>query len=320
MSRPAAHEAPAGARVTTDVGPWAMVPVWVLRAGLTGAEIAVYVSLRSYADREGSAWPSVQSIADRAGASRRTAERAIARMRDLGLLETSQWHRPDGSIGGCSYRLRDVPPAALAAPEVPTSPSGGPDDPVGGVPTRMTEQEHTNRTHQELVRRDERGAAGAPPKTTHRRTAAKTGPDPAPPGAQALIAEWIDHRKATGARTAPPSRVVGHVAREIAALLREGHPYDLVRAALQAWDARRPALSPSLLATILDDVARGPAPATAPRPGSYDARLDAERRQADAIWAQPAPAPVEFPDDPAYADPIPPATPVPHPHTDLPLF
>jgi DNA-binding transcriptional regulator YhcF (GntR family) len=62
-----------------------MIPVW-----LSGAEFAVYVALRSFADRYGEARPHVRTIATRAGVSERTASRAIAVMRDKGLLRTDK--------------------------------------------------------------------------------------------------------------------------------------------------------------------------------------------------------------------------------------
>ena len=91
------------------------MPVWVLGRGLTGSELAVYVALRSFADGSGSAPVQVRTIADRARVSERTTERAIARLRDLDMLTTSQAYRGDGSIWGCTYTLRDVPPAAVTA-------------------------------------------------------------------------------------------------------------------------------------------------------------------------------------------------------------
>jgi hypothetical protein len=128
--------------VTTDSGQWAKVPVWVLTVGLSGAELAVYVSLRSYADRHGDTELTVRAIARRAGVVERTAERAIARMRDLGLLATTKTTRPDGSYAGCHYHLRDVPTpaeAATAASENDAAMSPPPDEDVATPPTRMSE-------------------------------------------------------------------------------------------------------------------------------------------------------------------------------------
>jgi hypothetical protein len=130
--------------VTTEVGPWAMIPVWVLGIGLTGAELAVYVALRSYADRGGSAHPRVKSVAERAGVTTRTAERAISRMREMDIVMTAQWHRDDGSIGGCHYRLRDIPPTVVSAP-TDTAVGTPPDTAVGTLPTQPSEPSRRSR-------------------------------------------------------------------------------------------------------------------------------------------------------------------------------
>ena len=147
-----------------------MVPVWVLDAGLTGAELAVHISLRSFADRRGEAHPLVRTIAQRAGVSVRTAERAIARMREIGMLTSEQIIRPDGSVGGCRYRLVDIPPIGtdrdpspppdrdVANPRQDSDPVGTPrrarrtppDEPVGTPPTGLSEQEHTKEHTKEL--------------------------------------------------------------------------------------------------------------------------------------------------------------------------
>jgi hypothetical protein len=115
-------------RVTSQCGPWAMVPVWVLSVGLSGAELAVYVALRSYADRHGEARPHVRTIATRAGVSERTAARAIATMRDKRLLRTTKVYGHNGATLGCDYHLRDVPPDEADTPppdEADTPPRRG---------------------------------------------------------------------------------------------------------------------------------------------------------------------------------------------------
>ncbi len=145
--------------VTTQTGPWAMVPVWILNEGLTGAELAVYVALRSFADRVGDAHPHVKTIAQRGGVAERTAERAIAVLRRKGLIETTRRYAEDGSVKGCDYHIKDMAPAIdasdVATPGATVSPhpdeavATPPDEAVGRVPTRLSElKEHTKRTHQ----------------------------------------------------------------------------------------------------------------------------------------------------------------------------
>lgn len=134
--------------VTTEIGPFAFVPVWVLHVGLTGNELAVYVSLRSFADRAtGKAYPYVKTIADRAGVSKKTAERAISVLRDKGLVTTTRRHRDDGSLAGCDYLLRDTPTVTVTVGTHGDDGRGTPEA-VRGVPPRMTSQEQTTRTDQ----------------------------------------------------------------------------------------------------------------------------------------------------------------------------
>lgn len=104
-----AHDA-VGGRVRSEIGPWAMVPAWVLTVGLTGAQLATYVALRSFADRGGDGWCTSAVIAQRAGVSAGTVRNATGRLRELGLLTTSVRTRPDGSTAGIDFHMRDTPP------------------------------------------------------------------------------------------------------------------------------------------------------------------------------------------------------------------
>lgn len=119
----------------SQAGRWAMVPMWVLPL-LTGTELQVYVALRSFADRRGEAHPFVRTISQVAGVSVRTVEKAISRMRVLGVLSSERLTRKDGTNGGCRYFLRDIPP---------TQERGGyPSSGTGTKPSSGTGQ----RTHQ----------------------------------------------------------------------------------------------------------------------------------------------------------------------------
>jgi hypothetical protein len=186
--------------VTTQVGPWAMVPAWVLGMGLTGAEWAVYVALRSFADRSGGARPKVRTIAERAAVSERTVERAIARFRTLGMLRSQRIYSRDGrEIIGCHYMLRDTPPAPAQSPPpdglvggTPTAPSVTPDGPVGagthqgthqGTPSAATQPRADDDDVTTLV--GDGSLPGMPP--------APPGPPPTPVRrAQALTAGYVE--------------------------------------------------------------------------------------------------------------------------------
>jgi len=140
-----------------------MVPVWVLRY-IKGAEIGVYVSLRSFADRNGAGFPTTKKIAERAGVAISTTRNTIQKMRDLGILSTRERRRSDGSLSGLHYFLIDiepkngggVPPGSDLSPpaETPSFPSSDQVTPPseGGHSTKgpkNTPREHTSSEHKE---------------------------------------------------------------------------------------------------------------------------------------------------------------------------
>lgn len=157
-------------RVFSQIGPWAMVPIWVLDPAkylpgadpaklkpgdekpLSGAELRVFISMRSFADaRSGHLNPFVRTLAERAGLAMNTTEKAIAKFKRLGWLVTKRRYRPDGSIYRCDYFLRDTCPAPGEG--VPSKwREGYPRD--GGNPSLEMEgaknrpDEHTTRTNQ----------------------------------------------------------------------------------------------------------------------------------------------------------------------------
>jgi hypothetical protein len=123
--------------VKSEVGPWGMVPAWILTVGLTPGEVVVYVSLSTFADRDGESHPRVSTIAERAGVTKRLAEKAIMKLRTMGIITTEQVRHPDGSLSHCIYTIRQTPPEGLIR-SVPTEPTfGTPTEPTFG----------THRTH-----------------------------------------------------------------------------------------------------------------------------------------------------------------------------
>src|SRR5712691_2861014 len=223
-----------GFEVRTQIGPFALVPVWVLSMGLTGSELAVYIALRSYANGQGEAHPYVKTLARRAGVVGRTAERALARFRELGLM-TSQQRWKDREIIGNTYWLRDVPndlpppggdagtpPGGDDGDLPPTGSSGGDDRPAGV-------KELTSRTNQ---------------RTTSAPSERRVPTADATAAAQTVVGEWIDW---LGER--PPDRVVGQVAKLVGEMLREGISEQAVRQGPADMSGRglNPATLPSLV-------------------------------------------------------------------------
>lgn len=65
--------------------------------------------------------------------------------------------------------------------------------------------------------------------------------------AQTLVGEWVEH-----CNSRPPQRVLGHVAREVKALLSEGIDPDAIRGGLATWHRKK--LHPSTLASVVHEV------------------------------------------------------------------
>ena len=87
---------------------------------------------------------------------------------------------------------------------------------------------------------------------------------PESPGAQTLIAEWLDHQD-----DRPPQRVIGQVAKEVKSMIGEAIPYADVRSGLIAWD--RKGLHPSALASVVHEERR--VKPTAARTSTTDDRV-----------------------------------------------
>lgn len=146
------------ARVTTQVGGFAFVPTWVLLLDMTDAHFRVYVALRSFADAQGDCFPFQSTIAGRAKCSTKTVEKAVAHFRKLGIVETRERYRPDGSLAGLIYHLIDILPQHLAAQMTQGDDVSGakqseltPPSPQRGapLPTEGARENNTKRTHQE---------------------------------------------------------------------------------------------------------------------------------------------------------------------------
>lgn len=132
--------------VNSEVGPWGLVPVWVLTYKLSGAELATYIALRSFSGaRLGAAdeqdiFPRVGVVAERACVSQRTAERAITKLRELGLLISTRRHDGNGYVKGCHYFLVDLDPRPLMKSLTDETVGALTDELDGASPTSSSEQ------------------------------------------------------------------------------------------------------------------------------------------------------------------------------------
>lgn len=91
--------------VETDTGPFVIVPVWLLHAGVTDKALRLYAVLGSYADRELKAWPSRQKLADRMGCSAGSLDRALRELESVGAVQRIRRTDDDGANRTNIYRL-----------------------------------------------------------------------------------------------------------------------------------------------------------------------------------------------------------------------
>ena len=77
--------------------------LWAARqaGSITHAQLVVGLVLSRYAGRKGCCWPSMDTIAAGSGSCTRTVQRAVNRLRDVGLLvwqsEWTTWNRRDSN-------------------------------------------------------------------------------------------------------------------------------------------------------------------------------------------------------------------------------
>jgi hypothetical protein len=74
-------------RVTSDVGPWSIVPEWVLDAEVSDRAVRLYAVLGRYANSNGESFPSRQTLAKRLRCSESSAIRASRELEAVGALK-----------------------------------------------------------------------------------------------------------------------------------------------------------------------------------------------------------------------------------------
>lgn len=239
---------------------------WAFEQDLPHAEKSVLVALAHRADKNGYCYPGIEMIATMTGASRRTVIRAIQGLDEKNLITRERRHRSNGSRTSTSYTLN------LSA-TMTHSPGAN-----------VTPSEHEPKCHHDTPL----SATVTPPpdKSVLISQIVPAEPEEKPntmiqkneptPTAQTLIAEYID-----GMTHKPPSRVIGHLSREIKNLLDEGYEYEHVRQATIAWSQKN--LSPGTLPSFLNQVINQPQSTTediTARAQRLQALYDQQRMQA----------------------------------------
>lgn len=136
-----------------------IVPDWVLLAkdkdgkGLSGADLRVYISMRTFANKGREAYPKVKTIAERADVTVRTAEKSISRLRTMGLIVSRRWYRDEAKkeIGGCHYKMLDFDPTGHMDGRGPAKRTEGfrPDDRKGSGEADGARRDQSKRPSEE---------------------------------------------------------------------------------------------------------------------------------------------------------------------------
>lgn len=96
---------------------WTALPTWVLRdSELSANAILVLLALASRVNKAGVCWPKHKTIAAEARRSVPTVKRALAELRDAGLIEWHTLRREDGGDSSNEYRLTLTHPVGHTEP------------------------------------------------------------------------------------------------------------------------------------------------------------------------------------------------------------
>ena len=97
-------------KVTSDVGPWAIVPEWVLDAPDSDRAVRLYGMLGRYADRNGASYPSRRTLAERLRCSVDSLDRAVRELVTVGALEIAPRNNERGDQTSNLYMLKTGAP------------------------------------------------------------------------------------------------------------------------------------------------------------------------------------------------------------------
>ena len=157
----------AGRTISSDTGPWAFIPEWVLYSGVSDRAVRLYCVLRRFADEQEEAYPSRKSLAELMGCSTDSVDRACIELEEIGALDRSERRREDGGRTSNLYFVRSVDPrtpvrTAAEAPlgtaaETRNESQKDPENPpesltlLGVEPTALTPRESRSRRARDPV-------------------------------------------------------------------------------------------------------------------------------------------------------------------------
>jgi DNA-binding transcriptional MocR family regulator len=109
-------------RVTSDVGPFAITPEWVLDASISDRAVRLYGLLGRYADANGSSFPSRRTLADRLRCSVDSVDRAAKELVTVGALQIAARRTDSGDQTTNLYRLIHAAPVRTPLGTVAATP------------------------------------------------------------------------------------------------------------------------------------------------------------------------------------------------------
>lgn len=94
-------------QVSTQIGPFSIVPEWVLDRELSSTALKLYIVLARFADyNTGMAFPSRETLAERMGCSEKTIDRAVIELVDAKCVEKISRGRYNSAL----YKVLQVDP------------------------------------------------------------------------------------------------------------------------------------------------------------------------------------------------------------------
>ena len=178
-------------QATSDIGPFTIVPAWIIRAGVSDRALRLFIALGMYANQQHEAFPSRRTLANDLRSSPDSVDRAVKELAAIGALDVESRRDSAGDRTTNLYRLKfSEPPqvAEVAAPLRPpsrTAAATGSRTPAARVaaPVRHrtrstgTKKEHT---HTAGARETVSAAQNQEPRPTGQPIVATIAPAPRP--------------------------------------------------------------------------------------------------------------------------------------------
>lgn len=187
--------------ITSDTGPFALVPEWVLDLEITDRALRLYGLLAIYADRNGNANPARRTLAARLRCSEASLDRARAELEKVGAITVERRRDAAGDWTANEYRICRVNPTVgvLTGEDTPAAKVSPP------VRTRVLTGDERTRSSSVV------GSVSAlsPRPTSSDSTLAPTGATRKPDLIWDAVVEAMGHKPATSSERGAWNRAVG---------------------------------------------------------------------------------------------------------------